>query len=172
LRIGRFDYDNALAFNDSGFYLLLLGGFQIAFILGFLAHPLNGIHDVTLLRQKSVAEIRGPLNVISQQLYHLWQRSKSLNACIPRLLRHGIGKFFVFQILVFVQPLLEQDDFERIRGRGKDLSEQRVGIEGERCYQRIQLLGRDLDRLSRFCRRRRLMRHIRHCVARYESDGT
>jgi hypothetical protein len=55
LRIGLFDNDDTLVFDDLGFYFLLLGGFQIAFILGLLAHPLNGLHDVALLCKERVA---------------------------------------------------------------------------------------------------------------------
>ncbi len=83
LRISRFDYDDALTLDDCRLHLLLLVGFQIALILGFLAHPLNGIHHITLLRQKSVAQVGGPLNVICQQLYDLRQRGQSLHTRIP-----------------------------------------------------------------------------------------
>ena len=47
-----------------GFHLLLLAGFQIAFVLGLFAHALHGIHHIALLGQERVAEVSGPLNVV------------------------------------------------------------------------------------------------------------
>ncbi len=163
MRIGLFDYDDALVFDDLGFHLLLLGGFQSAFFLGLLAHALNGIHDVALLCQKGVAEISGPLNVVSQPLYHFGQSRQSLDARIPRLFRHRIGERFVFQIVIFFQPLLELDDFERISGCSQDLGEQRVWIKGNGRYEGIQLLGWNLGSLAWPLTRRscRLLRRIR-----------
>src|SRR5262249_28664838 len=55
LRIGLFDHDHLLAFDDFGFHFLLLVGFQIAFVLGLLAHALHRIHQVALLCQKCIA---------------------------------------------------------------------------------------------------------------------
>jgi hypothetical protein len=43
-----------------------LSGVQSALVLSLPAHALNGIHQFALLRQEGVAEIRSPLNVISQ----------------------------------------------------------------------------------------------------------
>jgi hypothetical protein len=46
-----------------------------AFVLGLLAHALNGIHHIALLRKESIAQIGGPLNVVCQPLHELWQSS-------------------------------------------------------------------------------------------------
>jgi hypothetical protein len=40
---------------------------QSALVLRLLAHALNGIHHVALVRKEDVAEISSPLNVVSQQ---------------------------------------------------------------------------------------------------------
>src|SRR5246127_5011157 len=71
LRIRLFDDDHALVFDDFRFYFLLLGRFQIALILGLLAHSLNGIHHIALLREEGVAKIGRPLDVVCQTLYHI-----------------------------------------------------------------------------------------------------
>jgi hypothetical protein len=73
LRIGLFNHDDALAFDDSGFDLLLFGGLQSTFVLSLLAHALNSIHDIAFLRQKCVAQVNGPLDVVSQALHHFRQ---------------------------------------------------------------------------------------------------
>jgi hypothetical protein len=121
LWISLFDHDHTLALDDFGFHLLLLGRFQIAGVLGFLAHALHGIHHITLLCQERVAQIRGPLNIVSQTLYHFGQPGQCLNAGIPGLLRNGISKRFILQRGILCQPLLELDEFERIRGCSESL---------------------------------------------------
>jgi hypothetical protein len=63
---------------------LLLIGPQSAFVLRFPAHALNRSHQLALLRQKGVAKIGGPLNVVSQQFHDVWYSSQSLDAWIPR----------------------------------------------------------------------------------------
>jgi hypothetical protein len=55
LRISLFDNNDGFAFDDLGFHLLLLGRFQVASVLRLLAHSLNGIHDIALLRKERVA---------------------------------------------------------------------------------------------------------------------
>jgi hypothetical protein len=55
LRIGLLNHDDGLILHNLGFYFLLLGGFQVPFFLGFLAHALDRIHDITLLREESIA---------------------------------------------------------------------------------------------------------------------
>src|SRR5262245_18679423 len=67
LRVGRLDLDDG--FGLDGLYLdfLLLGGFQLASVLGFLPHPLDRIHHITLLIEERVAQVRSPLDVVVQQ---------------------------------------------------------------------------------------------------------
>src|SRR5262249_12261145 len=48
LWIGLLDHDHTFVFDNFGFNLLLLGRFQIAFVLGLLAHALHGIHHFAL----------------------------------------------------------------------------------------------------------------------------
>jgi hypothetical protein len=57
------DYDHLLVFDNLGFDFLLLAGLQVPCTFGFLAHALDCIHHIVLLRQKGIAEIGGPLNV-------------------------------------------------------------------------------------------------------------
>jgi hypothetical protein len=59
-------HNDGFVFDRLGFHFLLFIGFQIAFILSLFAHALHRIHDIALLRQESVAQVRGPLNVICQ----------------------------------------------------------------------------------------------------------
>ncbi len=86
LRIRLFHDDYAFVLDNPGFDLLLLGGFQIAGVLCLLAHTLDGIHHIGLLRQECIAQIRRPLNIVCEALYHFGQTGQGLNAGIPRLL--------------------------------------------------------------------------------------
>jgi hypothetical protein len=170
----RLDDDYTLVLNDFGFHQLLLGGFQIAGILGLFSHALYGLHHSALLSQERIPQIRGPLNVVSQSLYDIRQDCHGLDAGIPRLLLDSIGKRFVFQPRVFRQPLLKLDQFERIGGRRQGLCQQRVWIKGNRRHERIQLIGwnqRSLT-LGRRCVRRLRRRHIPQRVAWHEGEGT
>jgi hypothetical protein len=97
LRIRLFDDDSALAFDDLCLYFLLLTRLQIAGVLSLLAHPLNCVHHICLLRQKRIAEISCPLDIVSQALDQVGQSGQSLDAWVPRLLGHSIGKGFVLQ---------------------------------------------------------------------------
>jgi hypothetical protein len=146
LRIGLFDHDDAFVFYDLGFHRLLLSGLQSALVLRLLAHSLNGIHDVGLLRKEGITQIGRPLNVVTQPFDNIGQSRESLNTRIPGLFSHCVGQRFVFQRAVFRQPLLKLYDFKRICGCSQRLGQQRVRIEGNGRYQRIQLVRWNFDR--------------------------
>ena len=106
---------NGLALDNLRLYLHLLTGFQVPRIFCFCPHALDRIHHVGLLRQKRVSQICRPLDVICQTLDEIRNWSHGLDAGVPRLLGHCIGKSFVLQILVLFEPLLKLDDFQWIR---------------------------------------------------------
>jgi len=64
LRIRLLNDDNFLALDNLGFHFLLLGGFQVAILVGLLAHALYCIHHIVLLSEKCIAKICGPLDVV------------------------------------------------------------------------------------------------------------
>jgi hypothetical protein len=125
------DHDHTFVFDDFCFYLLLLAGFQISFVLCFLAHSLDGVHDVRLLREKCVAEVGCPLDIVGEPLDDIGQGGESLNTWVPRLLGDGVGKSFVLQRGVLLEPLVELNDFERVRRSGEGLGQERIGIESD-----------------------------------------
>ena len=53
-RIGLFNDNDLLRFDDFRLNFLLFRGFQVAVVLGFLAHALDGVHHVRLLSQERV----------------------------------------------------------------------------------------------------------------------
>ena len=72
-----------------------------------------------------------------------------LNGRIPILLLDGGGKRLALQVGVFGHPLLQLDDFERVRRGGKHLRQERIRIEGDRRHQRIELVIGNLRRRGR-----------------------
>jgi hypothetical protein len=69
---------------------LLSGTGQLPVGLRLRAHSLNRSHNVPLLRQKGVSQIRSPRDVVIQEFKRGWERDQRLNAGIPVLLLGGI----------------------------------------------------------------------------------
>src|ERR1700722_3431113 len=65
---------------------LLRRGLQIPRVLSFLTHVLNGLHAVGLLVVISVAELRGPGEILVQIRQNCGELGQSLHARIPILL--------------------------------------------------------------------------------------
>ena len=113
---GLLDDDDRLVLDNLRLDFHLFSGFQISRIFCFCPHALDCIHDVGLLCQKSIAQIRRPLDVICQTLDEIGKRGHGLDTRIPRLLGYGVCKRLVLQIFVFRQPLLELHDLQWICG--------------------------------------------------------
>ena len=114
---------------------------QGSFILGFTAHPLNRVHDVALLRQKSISQIRGPLNIFRQALHDIRKSGHRLNTWIPGLFRDRINQRLVLQPRVVSEPLMELNDLKGIGGSHQRLAQQRVGIQRNGRHERVELVG-------------------------------
>jgi len=89
---------------------------------------LNGVHHLGLLGEKGVAQLSGPFDVLKELLDDVGKGGQSLNARVPILLLDGVRKLFIFQLVVLRQPLVELDDFQRIRRSCKYLCQQWIGI--------------------------------------------
>jgi len=113
-RAGRLNDDDVLLLDDLRFDFLLFRGFQMPFVLRLLAHALYSIHKVRLLSQECISQIGRPLNVVGKPFHYFGNSGQSLHAWIPRLLRRCIGECLVLEVRIFLQPLLELDDLERI----------------------------------------------------------
>jgi hypothetical protein len=158
LRIRLLNYDNGFVFHHLGLDLLLLGGFQISFFLCLLAHALHRIHDIALLRQESITQIRGPLDILREPIDQVGKGSQALYARVPVLLFHGIHQGLVFQSFVLFQPLLKLDDLQRIGRSRENLRQKGIRMKRDWRHQRVQLVSRyfsfgfrSLGCRSRFC---------------------
>jgi len=109
-----FDHDHTLILDHPRLYLLLLSRFQIAVVVSLFAHALHGIHHIALLRQESVAQICGPLNIVCHALHHIGQTCHRLNTWVPGLFSDRVGQCFVFLFRVLQKPLLKLNEFEGI----------------------------------------------------------
>jgi hypothetical protein len=87
---GLLNHDDLLALHNLGFHFLLLTCFQVSRILGLLAHPLYCIHHIALLSQKSVAQVRRPLDVFGHLFDNIRKGCHGLDAWIPILFLHGV----------------------------------------------------------------------------------
>ncbi len=138
VRVHRVDIDRALVVS----HLLLRRGSQLAGLLRLLPQGLHRIHHVLLLRQKSVAQVGGPIHVGVELLQHVGKHDQRLYAGVPVLLldrgsEHGTGETWVL-----LQPLPGFDHFERIGGGGHYLAEQRIRVQRNGRHQILQLIRR------------------------------
>jgi len=98
----------------------------------FFSHPLHGVHHIALLREEGIAEVGRPLDVVAQAFDDVGQPGEPLNGRIPIFLLDGGGEGLALQVGVPGQPLLQLDDFKRVRRGGKRLRQERIRIKGDR----------------------------------------
>ena len=125
---GRLYGDVWPAVIGGGLHLLLWGGLQLPGLLCLLPHALHRIHYILLLRQKRVAQVRGPGDVVVQALQHIREDRQGLDAGIPILLLRGLGEGGTGEPGIPLQPLEGLHHFQRIRGGHQKLAQQRIGI--------------------------------------------
>jgi hypothetical protein len=94
----------------------LLIGRECSGVLRLIAHSLDRIHHVLLLREEGIAEIRGPLNIVRQALNDIGQRRHRLNARLPRLLLDCFSELLLVfcETRISFQPLLQLNDLQRV----------------------------------------------------------
>src|ERR1017187_1440485 len=81
-------------------HLLLRRGLQVADIISRRAQPLDGIHYILLLIEKSLSQVRRPIQVIIHPFQNTWVSSQGLDAGVPRLLVNLVGVAAVADITV------------------------------------------------------------------------
>ena len=129
-------------FRSPRFHDLFRRGFQIAGALRLDAHALHGLHHIRFLRQERVAELGRPLDVVCQALDDIREARPSPGCSDPMAAWRPSRRASFPSVRVFREPLLELNDFERIRRCGQGLGQQRVRIECNRRDERIELVRR------------------------------
>jgi hypothetical protein len=109
---------------------------------GPVPHALYGVHHITFLSQKRISKVRRPGNVFGQVLHDTGKNHESLNTGIPVLIPCGLGQRLISKIRIALDPLTGFDDFKRIRCGDKNLADQRIRIQRNRCDQIIELIRR------------------------------
>ena len=81
--IGQLDDDGLLAFLGLNADLLLLGGDQLLVVIGLGTKALDRIHHVRLLREYSVAETLGPVDLVAHHRNDVRRAGQRLDAVVP-----------------------------------------------------------------------------------------
>ncbi len=132
LRVSRNNFNIAAVSN----HLLLRCGLKVANFRSRRAQPLDGNHHILLLINKSLSQIRRPIQVVIHPFQNSWVAGQSLDAGVPRLLANLAG------VAASADITVGQHDLRGQRGRRQDLGNQRVGIERNGPQQLIKLRGR------------------------------
>jgi len=98
--------DDRLVLDDLVLDDLLFVRFQGALVLGLLPHPLDGVHDVALVVEKCVAQLRRPLDVVGEPFHHVGNGRHRLDRRVPGLLGNRVGQGLVLEGRVLSEPLL------------------------------------------------------------------
>ena len=115
-------------------HLLLRRGLQVANVGSGRAQPLDGNHHILLLINKSLPQIRRPIQVVIHPFQNTWVASQSLDAGVPRLLVNLVG------VTAAADVTVGQHDLRGQSGRRQDLGNQWVGIKRNWPQQLVQLL--------------------------------
>jgi hypothetical protein len=129
------NHDHALVLGSLGFHSLLLVRLQLSGISRPDAHSLHGVHQVALLREKGVADLIRPFDVLGHVPDDIGERRHGLHTGIPPLLLYCLGDIRRFQVLVLFEPLAEFDDLQGISRSNQNLAEEVIGIQRDRRYQ-------------------------------------
>ena len=124
LRVSRLNFNGALRALVLVNHILLRRRGEPARVPRLTAEDLDGVHDIALLRQKSVAEIGRPLYIRTEPVEGIRKHDKSLNACIPRLLASRRNQILAAQITVRLPPLRGLLQFHWIGGSDQHLTQQ------------------------------------------------
>jgi len=89
------------------------------------------------------------VDILRHHIQHLRKARQRDKRRIESLFLRRIGELSTRQPRVLLQPVIDIQDFLRIRRRGSDLRQQRIRVERDRSQQLIQLLRRRRRRLRR-----------------------
>src|SRR5262249_8423700 len=102
---------------------------------------LNGIHDIWLLSQHSIAQFLRPIELLAHHGENGWRCRQRLHAVVPSLLLDLCLEPIAVKVLVLTGPAFSLHHFERIGRSHQNLGQQGVWIERNRRDERIKLLG-------------------------------
>jgi len=98
-------------------YILLRRGAQVAGLLRFLAHHLDGVRHILLLVVIRITQGRCPGEVLVHVAEHGGKRGQGLDAGVPRLLIDGLPQSIALQVRMILHPAIGFDNLFRKGGR-------------------------------------------------------
>src|ERR1051326_5041389 len=101
--------------------LQLLAALEVAGGIGLGAQRLHRARDVVGLRQKSLAELLGPIELVVHHRQHLRHRGEPLDARIPGLLLHGVLEVLTLEARVVLGPAGRTHHFHT-EGQGGEIA--------------------------------------------------
>lgn len=107
---------------------------QLSSGLRLLAHRLHCIHYVLRLVEISIAQIRGPLNVLVHLCQNRRKRRQRLYARVPAVGICRGSNLICRSIALRLPPLISFRHLVRISGPGQNLRHQGIGIERDGRY--------------------------------------
>ena len=164
VRIGRLDHDRGRrAGRRAGArrllrHGLLRRGLEVAGGLRLGAQPLDGGGHIGLLGDHRVAHLLGPVELAVHHRQDLRKGHERRHADVPALVLDRSEGGVALEAGIVLRPARRLDHLQRIARRHQGLRQQRIGIEGNRRQQLVELLRR--ERLggvrcsARRCRRR------------------
>ena len=96
---------------------LLLGGLQVARLVGLAAHALDRVEQLGLLAEDGVAEIPRPVEVLVHAREHRREAAQRLHGGVPVLFLECLLEGLAGELGVRLDPAIRFDDLERIGRR-------------------------------------------------------
>jgi hypothetical protein len=109
------------------------------------AQALDGDEHIRLLHLHGVADLLGPVGMLTQRLQRLRERHERLHGGVPRLILQGgrQGRTLERAIAILGEPLVGLRDLQGIGARHEHLREQFVRIERDRRQHGLKLVSRE-----------------------------
>ncbi len=118
---------------------LLLGRPEVALRARLGAEPLDRGHDLFLLSEERVTELRRPIQLLAHHREHVGEVRERLDARVPGLLLELASLCFTGRTPASSHPPIGLDDLQGVRRRHQDLRQKRIRIERDRREQLIEL---------------------------------
>jgi hypothetical protein len=141
------------------FHLGLLIGAQRARSIRLRAQPLDRIRHRRLVRRKCHADRGVVVDVFRHHRHHLRKIHQRDERGIKSRCLRRIGERRAGKVRILYQPIINVENFLRVRARSRDLRQQRIRIQRHRSQQLVQLVssGRS-DRVVRADQRHKVLR--------------
>ena len=141
LRIGRLNHHHLRGALILYLNRLLLIALECPHRISLLTEALNRIHNHPLICGERLPNGRKVVDVLRHHVEDLRKIHQRNESRIKALCLGRVGARLAAQAPILVQPAINVEDLLRIGRCCADLRQQRVGVEGDRRQQLVQLIG-------------------------------